>query len=78
MAKLRLMKRRRPAAISITFVDPWSGEFCSGATVAYTPERAARGYYSRTIKRLRTVAKDWTATRTPQLKVEFIWSRHAN
>jgi hypothetical protein len=75
MKNLRLMKRRRPKAVEITFVDPWSGEFCSGGTFQYTPERAASGFYTRSISRLRDLAKQWTGMRQPQLRVAFKWGQ---
>jgi hypothetical protein len=69
--------KRRPATITIEFVDPWTGEFCAGGTFAYRPERAARGFYSESIRRFRKAAKAWTALRSPKLRLSFQYAKRA-
>lgn len=62
----------KPRKIGITWVDPWNGEFCSGAVYSYTSTRAANGFFSKSANALKKVAKQWTGVREPSLKVEII------
>lgn len=63
---------KRPIAIAFSWRDPWTDEFCSGATLAYSPQRAAAGFYSRSITNFKKIARQHTAMRTPVLRIQFI------
>jgi hypothetical protein len=61
-----------PAKIVFEWLDPWTGEFCAGAELRYTRDRAANGHYSKSIRRFKEAAKQFTGIRTPVLKLRFI------
>ena len=60
---------KRPKAITIEWVDPWTGDFCAGRRMTYSPERAALSLFSRQAKALLAAARQWTKTRRPVLRV---------
>lgn len=64
-----MKKKPYPKRIHITWVDPWTGEFLAGIDMAFTKQRAAMSHYSRTAKRLKTVAMQWAGARRPHLLI---------
>ena len=58
-------------AIEFAWVDPWTGEFCAGAYMPWTRRRAAASFYSRQIRAMKLVAKQWTGMRTPVLRIVY-------
>lgn len=62
-----MVAKKLPLAIEYVWVDPWTGEFCSGARLAYTRQRMATGFYRRHALGSKTIAKQFTGPRKPKL-----------
>ncbi|WP_286865365.1 MULTISPECIES: hypothetical protein [unclassified Herbaspirillum] len=68
----RKKKQIRPRFIHFEIRDPWKDEFLAGATLCYSPERAARGHFSKTIRRFHAVATKECWPRKPELIIRRI------
>lgn len=58
-------------AIEFAWIDPWTGEFCAGACMAWTRQRAAAAHYSRQIRAMKPTAQSWCGLRKPVLHIVY-------
>ena len=69
------MKPRKIKSVWFAWVDPWTGEWLAGSgdPWSWDKQKAARSFYSIMIRRMRTVAKEWSGLRNPKLMLKLTY-----